>query len=206
VRDAGPSQRFWPSRLRWRLRGAWLWPTFIVLTFVDGLILHFLPPVRAGIDVIPGVILASFSNLLLVGIGAPLLVRRLVRRRGPEGPPREVLLDRTATTFLAIGAVSLVAAGLAARPAIVSETEDTEQNAELVRQAVIDEGDPEKLRNLETANTLRLDEGFFRTCIAADDRSRAFCYFVNTADEPPTLREDTSPVPNAEFLNGGRAP
>jgi hypothetical protein len=27
-----PDERFWPARLRWRLRGAWLWPLFLVLT------------------------------------------------------------------------------------------------------------------------------------------------------------------------------
>ena len=29
-------ERLWPARLRWRLRGAWLWPAFFGLTFIDG--------------------------------------------------------------------------------------------------------------------------------------------------------------------------
>ena len=30
-------------RLRWRLRGAWQWPAFIVLTLVDALLVARLP-------------------------------------------------------------------------------------------------------------------------------------------------------------------
>ena len=30
-------------RLRWRLRGAWLWPTFAVAMVVDAVLLHMLP-------------------------------------------------------------------------------------------------------------------------------------------------------------------
>ena len=200
-------ERFWARRLRWRLRGAWVWPAFVVLTVGDGLIMHALPPVRTGVGVVPGVILASFANLILVGAMAPWLARRLRRRRSGSAPlPYEVLVDRTATALLAAGAVGLVAAGLAARPTIVSETEATEKNAEIVREHVLAEHNPEVIRNLDTANTIRLREGYFRTCIAADDRTRAFCYFVDTKPEPPTIREDPSPVPNTEFLDGRAVP
>ena len=201
------TDRFWTRRLRWRLRGAWVWPAFVAITIADGLILHALPPVRTGVEVVPAVIVASFANLVLVGAAAPWLARRLVKRaRAASGPapPYEVTLDRTGTALLAAGALGIVAAGLATRPTIVSETEATERNAELVREHVLAEQDPELLRNLETADTIRLREGYFRTCIAADDRRRAFCFFVDTTAEPPTVKEDPSPVPNADFL-GGRA-
>jgi hypothetical protein len=196
------TQRFWRSRARWRLRGAWQWPAFGALTVIDGFILHLLPPTRTGVDLVPALIVSSFGNLFLVGLVAPWIVRRLVAREsaGPRAVPREVVLDRTATALLAAGTLGLVAAGLATRPLVVSETEATEENARLVRAEVLARGSEEERRNLETANTVRLDEGFFRTCIAADDRRRAFCYFVNTGADPPTVRRDPSRVPNSEFV------
>ena len=33
----------WVTRMRWRMRGAWLWPTFVVLTVAEGIALELLP-------------------------------------------------------------------------------------------------------------------------------------------------------------------
>lgn len=195
--------RFWPSRLRWRLRGAWQWPTFFALTFLDGLIMHLLPPLRTGVDLIPGIIVASFANLFLIGAVAPWIARKLAERPGASDTPFEILSDRAGTALLLAGALGLVAAGLASRPLVVSETEATERNGQLVREYVVAHGSPEVRRNLDTANTIRLGEGFFRTCVALDDRQRAFCMFVETDRDPPLVREDPSRLPNQRFARGG---
>ncbi len=191
--------------MRWRLRGAWQWPAFGVLTILDGLILHLLPPVRTGVDLIPGIIIASFGNLVLVGLVAPWLARRLVARsQQPDpalAPPPEVVHDRTATALLAVGAVALVVAGLATRPLVVSETEATERLAATVREYVAAHGSEEVRRNLDTANTRQTDEaGYFRTCIALDDRTRAFCMFVDTKTDPPTIVADGDQRPNQLYF------
>ena len=36
-------ERLWWPRLRWRMRGAWQWPAFAVLTLLDGVLLTKLP-------------------------------------------------------------------------------------------------------------------------------------------------------------------
>jgi hypothetical protein len=198
-------ERFWPARIRWRLRGAWMWPTFIAVTLVDGLILHLLPPVGTGVDLIPGILLATFGNLILIGAIAPWLARRTWKRRPaaePGAPPRaqlEVLTDRIGTGLLVATIVGVVAAGLAARPTVVSETEDTERNAKAFRALILNSGDAELIRNLETANTVRLGEDFFRTCVARDDRRRFFCAFVDTSKSPPDVDVDGSAEPNSAF-------
>ena len=204
-------QRFFMRRLRWRLRGAWQWPTFAALTVGDGLIMHLLPFTRGGVELAWGVIVASFTNLFLIGAVAPWLARRLARREETRasmtgGLPLEVLQDRVATALLAAGAAGLVAAGLAARPTIVSETEATERNARIVREYVLAHGNPEITRNLDTANTIRLSEDYFRTCIAADDRTRAFCYLVDTGSERAEIKEDPNPAPNAELFGDRSGP
>ncbi|MBA2566217.1 MAG: hypothetical protein H0V08_00230 [Thermoleophilaceae bacterium] len=199
-------ERFWPRRLRWRLRGAWQWPAFAVLTLADGFIIHLLSPTGEDTDVFLGVILASFGNLLLVGLIAPWLARRRVERQrrgeaatGEAGPPVEVVHDRTGTALLCAGAVALLVSSLALQPLIVSETDATEENARLVQSYVEAHGSEEVRRNLQTANTIRLGDGFFRTCIALDDRTQAFCLLVDVNVHPPSVREDANPVPNDEF-------
>jgi len=200
------SEHLWARRLRWRLRGAWMWPAYAVLTLLDAVILHELPPVSGGVDFIPGLIVSSFGNLFLMGVVAPWLGRRLAQRErvgGGDGLPlsvrTEVLKDRTAAVLLAIATLGLVAAGLAARPLIVSETRETERNAELVRDHVLTEAPAEVRRNLDTANTVKLEDGYFRTCVNYDARDRAYCLFVDVDAEPPVVRKDPSTLPNQEF-------
>jgi hypothetical protein len=200
------SEHLWARRLRWRLRGAWQWPAYAVLTLLDALILHELPPVNAEIDLLLGLIVASFVNLFLMGAVAPWLARRLAAREraaGGNGVPLsvriEVLKDRTAAVLLGVASVGLVAAGLAARPLIISETEDTERNAELVRDYVLAEAPHEIQRNVDTANTVKLEDGYFRTCVNYDQRDRAYCLFVDVDAEPPTVKRDPSTLPNQEF-------
>jgi hypothetical protein len=196
-------QRFWAARLRWRLRGATMWPAFVVLTFVDGVVLHLLPPLRTGVDLIPGILIATFANLFLIGAVAPFLAGRMrARRPGPPAPPqaaREVLVDRFGTALLAAGLLGIVAAGLATRPLVVSETESTQANARAVRDYVLASGDDELIRNLDTANTVRLSEDYFRTCIARDDRRHNFCVFVDTSRRPVDVTRDSSAEPNSVF-------
>ena len=84
LRGVGHSERLWLGRLRWRMRGAWLWPVFFVLTALDGALIALLPPYAgAPPGLIGGVLLAGFANLFAVAMLGPP-VGRLMRRRRPE--------------------------------------------------------------------------------------------------------------------------
>jgi len=197
------SEHLWARRLRWRLRGAWQWPAYAVLTLLDALILHKLPPVREGVDFVPALIVSSFANLFLIGAVAPWLGRRLAAREraeGGNGVPlavrAEIFKDRTAAILLALAAVGLVAAGLGNRPAVVAETDDLEDAIELLQDHVAATAPHEIQRNIDIVNTDRLEEGYFRMCINYDQRDRAWCVFVNVRAEPPTVVRDPSEVPN----------
>jgi hypothetical protein len=201
-------QRFWPTRLRWRLRGAWMWPAFVALTLLDGVLLHLLPPVRLGftregMTLIFGIIVATFGNLVLVGAVAPWLAKRLAAREAAAGELRvpahirlEVLRDRVGTALLAAGLLGVLAAGLGSREVVVRETNSTTENAKLVKRYILHSGDPELIRNLETANTARLGDGYYRTCVARDDRRRYFCLFVDTKKRPAQVVRDPNAEPN----------
>jgi hypothetical protein len=196
-------QRFWPARLRWRLRAATMWPAFVVITLLDGILLHLLPPIGGSLSLIGGILMATFGNLVLIGAAAPFIARRIgARRPGPPASPQaahDVLVDRVGTVLLLCGVVGVVAAGLGNRQVVVSETNATTENANAIRHYVMHSGNAELQRNLETANTIKLGTGYFRTCIAHDDRQRATCFYVDTTKEPTQLTRDPSTEPNAEF-------
>jgi hypothetical protein len=209
-----PPERFWTSRLRWRLRGAMQWPAFVILTLADGLILDALPPIAttrpdSGLNLLEGALIATFANLFLLGAAAPFLAHRLSERRtaavGVSDMPaveREVLQDRIATALLVAGLVATLAAGLANRPVIVSETEATEAAGRAVLGYVQRSGDEELRRNVETANTKRLGTDFFRICIANDERDGFRCLFVDTSVDPPKVTKDPSAESNSVYRGG----
>jgi hypothetical protein len=195
-------ERFWPARMRWRLRGAWMWPSFVAITLLDGVLLHKLPPVREGIDLIPGILIATFGNLVLIGAIGPWLARRTWKRRpaaDPAAPAKaqlEVLSDRIGTGLLVASVFGILAAGLAARPTIVAETDERERAAKELLRYVETHGDEELRRNLEASETARLADGYYRSCIPDDDRESWTCFFLDARKEETTLTRDPSELPN----------
>lgn len=195
-------ERFWLTRMRWRLRGAWMWPTFVVVTLVDAFVLHRLSPVREGIDPIPALLIATFSNLILIGAVGPWLARRIWKRRPaaePGAPAKaqfEVLSDRMGTGLLVAGVFGALAAGLAARPTIVVETDQRERGAKLLEDYVEAHGTPELRRNLEASDTRRYADGYYRSCIPHDDRQRASCFFIDVREDKSIIQPDPSQIPN----------
>ena len=195
-------ERFWPARIRWRLRGAWMWPTFIAITLLDGVVLHELPPVQEGYPLIAGILIATFANLVLIGAVAPWLARRIWRRRpsaAPGAPPRaqlEVLTDRIGTGLLLASLVGLVAAGLAAKPVVVAETEEKERAATELYRYVMGHGSNELRRNLEASDMVRQGDDYFRACIPHDDRDDRTCYLLDVRRRDVRIEEDPSSLPN----------
>ena len=188
--------------MRWRLRGAWMWPSFVAITLLDGVLLHKVPPIREGIDLIPGILLATFGNLVLVGAVGPWLARRTWKRRpaaDPGAPPKaqlEVLSDRIGTGLLVASMFGILAAGLAARPTIVVETKERERAAKELEDYVNAHGGDELRRNLEASDTARLADGYYRSCIPHDDRDRWTCFFLDARGRDTTLIRDPSQLPN----------
>ena len=65
-----------------------------------------------------------------------------------------------------------------------------------VRAFVLHSGDQELVRNIETANTIRLNKGYFRTCIPNDDRDGWTCFFVDVRRSRAKVIRDPSVIPN----------
>ena len=165
-----------------------MWPTFIAVTLLDGLIMWHCRR-SAGRGPVPAILIATFGNLVLIGAVAPWLARRIWKRRPsaePGAPPRaqlEVLTDRIGTGLLLATVVGVIAAGLAAKPLVVVETKARERAAEALSRRVA-AGTPELQRNVDASNTRRLADGYFRTCIPNDDRDGWTCFFVDVRRSP----------------------
>jgi hypothetical protein len=203
--------RFWTRRLRWRLIGAWRWPIFAAAVLLDALILHQLPPLNA-IETKPGdlnwpvaFIMSGFGNLAVLAC-ADAIARYAVRKREQRGihdPHSALWVDRGTVLALAVGVLGVLAMGLATGHSRVVATDALRTNADEVERYVLAHGGPEYRRNLETANTVRLAEGYFRTCIADDRRVRFLCLFVDTEKDPPRVVRDGSTRPNEEEAGRG---
>src|SRR5215210_9031838 len=116
-------ESLWLTRMRWRLRGAWLWPAFVLLTIAEGVLLEVLPISGDGPGgVLPGVLLAGFANLICVAVLAPFAGASL-RRRRPD-LPRVIADNYAGTALLCAVAVALVTAGLVHRPQVAAEHAD----------------------------------------------------------------------------------
>ena len=185
------TDRIWTSRLRWRLRGAWLWPAFAVLTVLDGLLLHHHPIAGDSTSVLGGFLLAGFANLIALVLIAPLLSRRL-----QGGRPREIADDRAGTVVLIAVTAVFAVLGLAHEGSV--DDANRAMTAQLVaaRSYFERRAPPEYRRNRGHLSTWKQSDTFFRTCIPGPDRAHALCVFVDTTTDPPDVRLDPAHVPN----------
>ncbi|HEX2398000.1 MAG TPA: hypothetical protein VHI73_07660 [Solirubrobacteraceae bacterium] len=190
-------ERLWISRLRWRMRGAWMWPAFAALTVLDALLVHARPISGEGTGLVPALLLACFLNLVAVAVGAPIAGALLRRRR--RDLPRVVAHDYAGTALLVAVTAALVAGGAAHRPAVLEQRRDLRAQDAAVRAYVLRRAPPVYRGHLGRADTRRIDRDLYRTCVPGDDPRRALCVFVDTAKSPPAMRLDPNRETNQSF-------
>ncbi len=184
-------------RMRWRLRGAWLWPTFLVATLVEMTLLHWLPVQGDSTRWISALLAAGCLNLAaIVVLGGPggVLLRR--RRRDL---PKVVADDYAGTAALGIVAAALVVAGLVHHPAIVDRRASFDEQLLAVHLWVTQHGDEYANDHISLADTVVVDEQLFRTCVPGRDPKRSLCLIVDTRPSPPAVKLDPNREPNARF-------
>jgi hypothetical protein len=167
-------------RVRWRRAGAWLWPSFVVLTVADGVVGHLLPPQGAAESLFAAALLGLVANLL----GVILLSRplgKLLRRRRPD-MPGVVARDYGGTIVVLSVTATLAIVGLIHRPAI-EDSQRAMQDAIARAQAWIGDRAPEPFRrNLEYVSLFAIQPGtIYRACVPSIDRTRDYCVIVNRA-------------------------
>ena len=190
----GDPERLWLVRLRWRMRGAWLWPAFFGLTLADGVAIALLPPYDgAPRGLLGGMLLAGFANLVLVAVAAPL-AGSVLRRRRPD-LPRLIANDYAGTALVLALAAVLLGAGLAHRPAVAAERDDRAAVFAAVHGYVTTQAVAWQ-QGLDRVDALRLADESYRACVPGDDPRRWLCLIVDTDQRPAGVVRDESMLPN----------
>jgi hypothetical protein len=192
----GDRAAVWPARLRWRLRGALLWPLFALLTVLDAVLLGVLPIAGRGTDFVPALLLAMFFNLLAVA-GLGRVAARSLRRRRPD-LPRVVADDRAGSFLLAAVTAVLVVAGVIHGPGRAAADRAAAAEREAVRAYVLAHGTSVHRSHLGAMDTVQHGDDFFRTCVPGDPAAgvRPLCLLVDTSKRPPIVRLDHDRTPN----------
>ncbi len=182
-------------RLRWRLSGAWLWPTFVVVTVLEVGLLRWLPIEGEGSRPIAGLLLAGSLNLLAIvllgGLGSIAL------RRVRPALPKVIADDRAGLAALAVVGLAFLTAGLVHRPERAAEREAFAQQSMAVRLWVEANGNDFARAHVQGADTVQVDRDLYRTCVPQPDPKRWLCLVVDTSQRPPRVKRDTSRESNA---------
>jgi len=202
MQQPGQVERLWWPRLRWRMRGAWQWPAFAVLTLVDAILLTRLPFYDDGPgSLVAGGLVAAFANLLAVAVIGPLIGLRL-RRRRPD-LPRLIANDYAGTAVLALICAGFAIGGLIHRPALAADRAELAAVAASTHDYVLAE-EPAYRDGLAAMDAMQIEDDLYRSCVPGPDPQRWLCVFVTTDQSPPGVTADPDRAPNAAYrLHGG---
>jgi hypothetical protein len=187
--------------MRWRMRGAWQWPAFCVLTVADAIVLALLPFYGDGPGgVVPALLLAAFFNIVAVAVLAPLGGRLLRRRR--RDLPRMVAANYAGTALVVAVFAALLVGGVVHRPA--ADAGDRDRAAVLGSvHAFVASQRPDLRSRLVATDVIRVEERLYRACVPQRDPSRWLCFFVSTAQSPPGITRDHDEHSNQTYRSTG---
>jgi hypothetical protein len=180
-------------RLRWRLRGAWQWPAFVVLTVIDAVLVALLPFQGEGADAMGAFLVAGFFNLVAVALLAPA-AGWLVRRRRRD-LPFMIARDYAGAVLLVAITGGILTGGLIHRSALIEERADEAAVLLAVHAYVMNEA-PRFADG--PIDSIRLETDHYRACVTGAERL-PLCLFVNTDQRPAGVVRDPSREPNAEL-------
>jgi hypothetical protein len=178
-----------------------MWPAFILLTLIDGIIGTLLPGAGDSTRFVGAVLFGAAINLLaVVLLSWPLGL--LLRRRRPEYPSF-IARDYAGTFALCCVTAAVLVAGLIHHPALDADHRAME-DAVVRAQAYIGARAPaEFVRNLSYVSTFVIEAGsVYRMCVPGRDSGRTYCVIVRV--KLPYGRSVTFSgyEPNAEFSEG----
>lgn len=143
----------------------------VIFTLITTWLLHQNPFGGGQISFVIALPIALLGNLLLAYVLAPWASPFLASTGGRRGadaadPNTVALVERwTAGVLMFFAAASLVAVSLAAKDIVITPTKRLEQNAELVQRNVDAYAPKEYHRQLGGADTWKMSEKTYRTCV-----------------------------------------
>ncbi|HEX4108262.1 MAG TPA: hypothetical protein VHX88_09030 [Solirubrobacteraceae bacterium] len=190
----------WPGlgRWRWRVSGAWQWPTFALLVVGELVMLPALPPWGEQFGFISAFVIVGALNLVIVAAVGPLAGAVLRRRR--RDLPTIIAQDRASAMLIGALFLAFLGLGIAHEGQIDRQAAEYDAQSNAVRAYVAAHGAAVYRRNIDRANSWQVDPHLYRTCVPSQDPGRDLCLFVDTSHAPPTLRIDSSDTPNAQEM------
>lgn len=191
----------WWQRLRWRHRGAWLWPVFVAATLADAALEHLRPPAGDAQSVPSAALVGLVLNLLAV-----LLLSRpgggLMRRAKPD-MPWVVARNYAGTVAVVAVTVGLLLAGVAHHSTVVAN-QNAMRDATVRAEAWIGaHAKPEFRRNVALADTFAIEpRSIYRTCVPSQDLRRTYCVIVKTQLPFSRSVKPDGSTPNSVFALG----
>lgn len=182
-------------RLRWRLSGAWLLPTFALCVLVETPLLHELPIAGESTGIVGAFLLAGVLNLIVMAAIAPG-AGLLLRRRTPS-LPKAVASDRAGTGLLLGLLVVLAVIGVLHHGDVVKAGDDEARQLAAARSFVRATGEPEYVAHLDRPSVWRPADFLFRTCFPGKDPAKNLCVYVDMTGDNPVVRRDPDQQPNS---------
>jgi hypothetical protein len=168
------------ARLRWRRRGAWMWPAFVALTVADGVIGHLLPPAGDRESLYGAMLLAGGFNLLAVlFLSRPL--GAVLRRRRRDLPP--LIARNYGGTAAVVGVTAiLLAIGIGHRSTVIANRQAMADAVARAQAFIGDRAPAEFRRNLAAVDAYPIQQrSVYRVCVFSRNRARTYCVVVKRA-------------------------
>jgi hypothetical protein len=172
------------TRMRWRLRGAWLWPSFVVLVLADGPIESWRPVLGDHGSVVLGVIQGWILSLIGIAVLSPALGWAL--RRVRRDMPKVVARDYAGATICLLVTCALLGAGIVHHHVAVAD-QGALEDASATAEAYI--GDHAPARFMPNLHVLSIYDvqppDIYRVCVRAATQARGasgptwYCVVVN---------------------------
>jgi hypothetical protein len=165
-------------RLRWRLSGAWLWPSYFVLTLADAAIVHHLPLSGDTEPLVGGWLLGAVLSLIGIAFLGGVLGRG-VRRLRPDMPKAVARNYAGALITLAITLV-LLGGGIVHHGVIVGDRAALQDAVARATRYIDDHAPAEFQNNLRALVTYQVqDRVIYRSCVPDLAGNRQYCVVVN---------------------------
>jgi hypothetical protein len=196
--DAG-----WVVRARWRRRGAWLWPAFILLTVADGLIGHLLPLSGTTQTIATGLVVGLCVNV----VGVILLSRPLgaLIRRFRGDLPSVVARNYGGTLVVSAVFVAFACAGLAHHGSVLADSRAMREAITRAQAWIGDRAPAQFRRHVALLDTFAIQPGsMYRSCVPGLGHvpMRNYCVIVDLGKPFPRGVRFAGSEPNSMFSEG----
>jgi hypothetical protein len=169
--------RGWLTRVRWRRRGAWLWPLFLVLVVIDAIVGHDLPPQGDSQTLAAAALLGCVLSLLaLVLFTRPF--GALLRRLRPDLPV-VIARDYIGRALVLAVTATLTIAGVVHHSSVVAHHRSMQDAMARAQAWIGDRAPAEFRRNVQFMTAYTIQPGIYRMCVPAQGAGpRNYCVIV----------------------------